>query len=130
VDAHPFSQQAQEIQTNAIEQKNVGDSILGILLTEFMAPGTTITSEVYYDTLSNLRRSVQNKRRGMLPKGVVLLHDDARPHITARKTALIKSFKWQIFDLPPYSPDLAPSDYHLFSIFVKERVMPGRGTPQ
>jgi len=28
---------------------------------------------------------------------------------------LIKFFGWEIFEHPPYSPDLSPSDYHLFS---------------
>jgi hypothetical protein len=28
--------------------------------------------------------------------------------------ALIKLFSWEIFDHPPYSPDLTPSNYHLF----------------
>jgi len=51
----------------------------------------------------------------MLSKGVVLLHDNARPHTAARTNALIKLFNWKIFDHPPYSADLAPSDYHLFS---------------
>ena len=51
----------------------------------------------------------------MLTKGVVLLHDNARPHTAARKNALIKLFNWEIFDHPPYSLDLAPSDYHLFT---------------
>jgi hypothetical protein len=32
---------------------------MGILLTEFMAPGTTITSEVYCETLNIIRRSNQ-----------------------------------------------------------------------
>jgi len=45
----------------------------GILLTEFMVPGTTITSEVYCETLNKLRRLIQNKRHGMLTKGVILL---------------------------------------------------------
>jgi histone-lysine N-methyltransferase SETMAR len=26
----------------------------------------------------------------------------------------IKELNWEIFGNPPYSPDLAPSDYHLF----------------
>jgi histone-lysine N-methyltransferase SETMAR len=26
----------------------------------------------------------------------------------------IKELNWEILDQPPYSPDLAPSDYHLF----------------
>jgi transposase len=51
----------------------------------------------------------------MLTKGVVLLHDNARPHTAPRTNALIKLFNWEIFDHPPYSPDLAPSDYHLFT---------------
>jgi hypothetical protein len=53
--------------------------------------------------------------RGMLIKGVVLLHDKARSHNAARTNALIKLFNWEIFDHPVYSPDLAPSDYHLFT---------------
>ena len=53
--------------------------------------------------------------RGMLTKGIVLLHGKARPHTTAQTNALIKLFNREIFDHPPYSPDLAPSDYHLFT---------------
>ena len=61
----------------------------GVLLTEFIALGTTVTSEVYRETRNKLRRSIQNKRRGMLTKGVVLLlHDNARPHTAARTNAL------------------------------------------
>jgi len=87
----------------------------GNLLTEFKATGTTITSEVYCETLHTLRRSIQNKRRRILGKGVVLLHHNARPHTAARTNALLQPFNWEIFDHPPYSPELAPSDYHLFS---------------
>jgi transposase len=54
-------------------------------------------------------------RCGMLTKGVVLLHENARPHTAVCTNALIKFFSWEIFDHPPYSPDLAPSDYHLFT---------------
>jgi hypothetical protein len=52
---------------------------------------------------------------GMFTKGVVLLHDNAQPHTAARTNCLIKLFNWDIFDRTPYSPDLAPSDYHLFN---------------
>ena len=51
----------------------------------------------------------------MLTKGVVLLHDNARPHTAARTSDLIKLFNWEIFDHPPYSLDVAPSDYYLFT---------------
>jgi len=88
----------------------------GILVTEFMAPGTTRTSVVYCEALNKLRRSIRNKWRRMLTKGVVLLHNNAQPHTSAPTNALIKLFNWEIFDHPPYSLDLAPSDYNLFTM--------------
>jgi transposase len=54
-------------------------------------------------------------QRGMLTKGVALLHDNAPPHTAARTNAFIKLFKWEIFDHPPCRPDLAPIDYHIFT---------------
>jgi hypothetical protein len=54
-------------------------------------------------------------QRGMLTKGFVLLHDNARPHTAARTNALIKLFNWEIFDHPSYSRDLVPIGYHLFT---------------
>jgi len=44
----------------------------------------------------------------------VIIHDDARPHTAAATQNLITTFGWEQFDHPPYSPDLAPSDFHLF----------------
>jgi len=49
-----------------------------------------------------------------LPRGLCLLHYNARPHSAHNTTALLKKFKWDIIDHPPYSPDLAPSAFHLF----------------
>jgi transposase len=51
----------------------------------------------------------------MLTKGVILLHNHVQPHTRARTNALIILFNWEIFDHPPYSPDLVPSNYHLFT---------------
>ena len=50
----------------------------------------------------------------MLSATILLLHDNARPHSAAQTQDLITSFKWEQMDHPPYSPDLVPSDYHLF----------------
>jgi transposase len=53
----------------------------------------------------------------MLISGVVLLHDNARPHTSTavRTRALLEHFNWELFGHFPHSPDLAPSDYHLFA---------------
>jgi histone-lysine N-methyltransferase SETMAR len=87
----------------------------GVLLIEFIEPGTTITSETYCETLKKLRRAIENKRRGMLTSGVVLLHDNTRPHIAACTQALLQKFCWDLFDHPSYSLDLVPSNFCLFS---------------
>ncbi|KAJ4428268.1 E3 ubiquitin-protein ligase mib1, partial [Periplaneta americana] len=87
----------------------------GVLLLDFMPKGTTINANRYCETLRKLWRAIQNKRRGMLSRGVVLLHDNARLHTAASTRELLDQFGWEIFDHPPYSPDLAPSDFHLFT---------------
>jgi transposase len=44
----------------------------------------------------------------------LLLHDSARPH-TARATIdVLETLKFEVLSHPPYSPDLAPSDFHFF----------------
>jgi len=85
-----------------------------ILLFEFLERGLKINADAYCETVRKLRRAIQNKRRGMPSSGIVLLHDNARPHTAARTAQLLQQFRWEVFDHPPYSPDLEPSDYHLF----------------
>jgi transposase len=53
----------------------------------------------------------------MPTSGEVVLQDNARPHTStaARNRPLLEHLNWELFGRPPYSPDLAPSDYHLFS---------------
>ncbi|GBL77935.1 hypothetical protein AVEN_143266-1 [Araneus ventricosus] len=50
----------------------------------------------------------------MLSEGVILLHDNAGPHTACKTQEFLQKFKWEIWSHPPYSPDLARSDYFLF----------------
>jgi histone-lysine N-methyltransferase SETMAR len=47
-----------------------------------------------------------------LSSGVTLLHN-ARPHAAARTQAMLQEFSWEVSEHPAYSPDLAPSYFHL-----------------
>jgi transposase len=73
--------------------------------------GETSNAARYVQKLSKLRRAFPEKRPKQ--KTVILQHDDVRPH-TARLTLhAIQNNGWELLSHPPYSPDLAPSDYHL-----------------
>ena len=57
---------------------------------------------------------------GKVTKGVLFLHDNAPAH---RPLATLKKLVYEGFhclDHPPYSPDPAPSDYHLFPKLKKQ----------
>ena len=57
-------------------------------------------------------RSIRRKRPHL--HNVILHHDNARPHTARGTTAAIADKGWTVLPHPPYSPDLAPSDFHLF----------------
>jgi hypothetical protein len=61
-----------------------------------------------------LKPAIHSKRRGKLSKEILLLHDNARPHIASHTLETLKKLKWEAMEHPAYSPDLAPSDFHLF----------------
>ncbi|GBN77099.1 hypothetical protein AVEN_117544-1 [Araneus ventricosus] len=48
-----------------------------------------------------------------------LLHDNARPHTALVTRDLVQRFRWNVLEQPPYSPDLSPSDFHLFGPLKK-----------
>ncbi|GFR91223.1 histone-lysine N-methyltransferase SETMAR [Elysia marginata] len=67
-----------------------------------------------------LGEAIRRKRPGQLTNGVILQHDNATPH-TARVTqGWLEKYGWEILPHPPHSPDLAPSDYHLFGPLKRE----------
>ena len=69
----------------------------------------------YCDILQGeLKPAICSKRRGKLSKEILLLHDNARPHPAAHTLETLKQLKWEAVEYPAYSPDLAPSDFHLF----------------
>jgi histone-lysine N-methyltransferase SETMAR len=87
----------------------------GVVLQKFQPYGQTVNAASYCTNLRELHKAIRRKRPGLLTRGVILLDDNARPH-TARATQdLIRTtFRWERLEHPPYSPDLAPSDFHLF----------------
>jgi len=90
----------------------------GLILAEFLERGQTITAARYVQTLHKLRRALRDKRPG---RNIIILHDNARPHAARLTSEAIAKMGWEVLPHPSYSPDLAPSDYHLFG-FVKDQL--------
>ena len=86
----------------------------GILLADFLDKGHTVTGEYYSLLLRQLRKNIVSKRHGKLTKGELFHHNNAPPHRSAVAMATIQQCGFELVPHPPYSPDLAPSDFHLF----------------
>ena len=86
--------------------------VRGIVHWELIPPNTTVTAEVYCDQLKRLKAKLEADH----PKRerVIFLHDNARPHVALSVRKKLMEFGWELLPHPAYSPDLAPSDYHLF----------------
>ena len=87
----------------------------GVILEQYVPRGNTEKSVTCADLLKNhLRPAIKSKRRGLLSTGVLLQHDNARPHTARSTVATIQDLSFECHPHMPYSPDLVPSDFHVF----------------
>jgi histone-lysine N-methyltransferase SETMAR len=47
---------------------------------------------------------------------MLLQHDNAKPHTISATLVVIESVIFEVVSQPPYSLDLAPSDFQLFAV--------------
>ncbi len=88
----------------------------GVIYYEFLKPKQTINADLYSQQLVRLSQALEKKRPygGKGRRKVLLLHDNAKPHVAKKTRATIERLGWEVLPHPAYSPDLAPTDYHLF----------------
>ena len=68
-----------------------------------------------------LKDILKEKRRGKVSKRVLFLHDNASAYWALATQKKLAYLGFQRLDHLPYSPDLAPSEYHLFPGLKKGR---------
>ncbi|GBP35774.1 Mariner Mos1 transposase [Eumeta japonica] len=90
----------------------------GVLLIDYLPKGTTMNGQYYANLLAQAREAVVQKRRGLSRSAV--LQDNASVHTARVSRQALKDTGFSQIDYPPYSPDLALSDYFLFSNLKKE----------
>ena len=86
----------------------------GVILIDFLEGQKTITAIYYKSVLEKLKTAIAAKRPGKLHRGVMFHHDNAPAHSSRLTRETLREFRWSVLPHPPYSPDLAPSDYFLF----------------
>ena len=84
----------------------------GVVYWELLPQGQTITAEVYCQQLDRLADALAEKRPHRQQQ--IFLHDNARPHTARLTQQKLRQLRWDVLDHPPYSPDLAPTDYKAF----------------
>jgi histone-lysine N-methyltransferase SETMAR len=90
----------------------------GVICWDLLPQGQTINSDIYCSFLDELKIAILQKRRRSLEMpnhGFHLLQDNARPHTARNTIQKLNDINLPTIPHPPYSPDLAPSDYYLFS---------------
>ncbi len=73
----------------------------------------TLNAEVYAAQLERLRVAISTKRSHK-KRRVILLHDNARPHVAKAVLCAIEDKRWEVLEHPPYSCTESPPDYHFF----------------
>ena len=114
---HPQSPRKKEFKTTPSARKlmvTVFWDIDEVILVDVMARGETINSDTYIKTLQKLKESYRRVRPNRIPGGMLIQHDNARPHTSLRTEEAITKFGWTVLPNPPHHPDLEPSDFHLF----------------
>ena len=82
---------------------------------ELLPTGQTITGDLYSQQLERVQQALRQKEPALVNrKGILFLHDNARPHVARVVRDTIQQLGWETLYHPPYSPDLAATDYHLF----------------
>lgn len=84
----------------------------GIVYWEFLPTGNTINAQVYCEQLDRVAEALKENRPHR--EQITLLHDNARPHTANRTLEKLIELEWTVLPHPPYSPDLAPTDFKLF----------------
>ncbi|UYV62215.1 hypothetical protein LAZ67_1008243 [Cordylochernes scorpioides] len=86
----------------------------GVLLLDFLNKGQTINGNYYANLVKQLREAIKEKRRGKLSRKIVYHQDNAPSHRSLQAMAAIYDSVFELLPHAHYSPDLAPSDFHLF----------------
>ena len=94
----------------------------GVLYYELLPENQTINSNKYCSRLDHLEAALNEKRLELVNRKRIIFHqDNARPHVSLMSRQKLLHLGWEVPIPPPYSPDIAPLDFHLFQSLQNSR---------
>jgi len=87
-----------------------------VLSTTSLKSGETVNVHHYHQQLIKLHHVLHEKRPHYWKRHdkLIFLHDNASSHTSTMVQNYLEILNWEVLPHFAYSPDLAPSDYHLF----------------
>jgi len=76
--------------------------------------GLTINLKLYCSQLDRLQEAIKEKQPELINRKGVVFHYNVRPHTSLMTRQKLRELGWEVLMHPPYSLDLALSNYHLF----------------
>ena len=86
-----------------------------VLYYELLPENQTINSNKYCSQLDQLKAALNEKCSELANGKHILFHqDNTRLHVSLMTRQKLLQLGWEVLIHPPYSPDIASSDFHLF----------------
>ena len=119
-ESHPKQTKTQTSAGNVLV--SVFWDVQGNLFTDYLEKGRTINREYHIALLVCSKKEIsKKKKKPQMKKKKGLFHQD---NAQCHKSIATMEVHFELLLHPPYSPDLAPSDYWLFSVL--KRMLQGK----
>ena len=87
----------------------------GVLYYKLLPENQMINSNKYCSQLDQLKAALNEKRLELVNRKCVIFHyGNTRTHVPLMTRKKLLQLGWEVLIHPPYSPEIAPSDFHLF----------------
>ena len=87
----------------------------GVFYYELLPENQPINSNKSCSQLDQLKAAFDKKHPELVNRKRIIFHEDnTRPHVSLMSRQKLLQPGWEVLIHLPYSPDIAPSDFHLF----------------
>ena len=96
-------------------------NLQGFHLVDILDDGLTFTADYF---INNILQKIDEAYKGFPERAkrrITLHFDNVRPHTARKVKEYMSSHRMKRAPHPPYSPDIAPSDFYLFG-YIKENL--------